>query len=53
MERLQEAFEEADLLSPLYTALRYYNDVLPNMHQRWEMENMLNYNLRLLLKALG
>jgi hypothetical protein len=53
MPRLLEAFDEANLLSPLYTALRYYYDVLPNMRQRWEMENMLGYNLRLLLKAIG
>jgi hypothetical protein len=52
MHRLLEAYKEADLLSPLYTALRYYFDVLPNMSQRWEMENMLGYNLRLLLKAI-
>jgi hypothetical protein len=53
MPRLLEAYKEADLLSPLYTALRYYYDVLPKMRERWEMENMLGYNLRLLLKALG
>lgn len=45
-------YPHAALLSPLYTALRYYFDILPHMEQRWEMENMLTYNLRLLLKAL-
>ena len=52
MPRLLEAFDQANLLSPLYTALRYYYDILPKMRQRWEMENMLSYNLRFLIKVL-
>jgi hypothetical protein len=48
--RLREALAYAALLSPWYTALRYYVDILPNMEMRWENENMLTYNLRLLLR---
>lgn len=39
-------------LSFLYTALRYHYDILPNFGQQWEMENMIAYNLRLLLAEL-
>lgn len=39
-------------LSPLYTAARYYADILPLMEQRWEMENNLAFNLRQVLQAL-
>lgn len=47
-----EAFEAAArLLAPAYSALRYFVDILPGMENQWEMENMLTYNLRLLLKA--
>ncbi len=47
-----EALEAASrLLSPMYSALRYYVDILPAMENQWEMENMLAYNLRLLLKT--
>ncbi|MEO8397169.1 MAG: hypothetical protein ABI700_29510 [Chloroflexota bacterium] len=47
-----EALEaSARLLSPVYSALRYYVDILPQMENQWEMENMLAYNLRLLLKT--
>jgi hypothetical protein len=49
MPRLLEAHESVKLLSPLYTTLQYAFDILPRMEMRWEMENMLAYNLRLLL----
>jgi hypothetical protein len=48
--RLREMMPHLQLLSPLYSALRYYRDILPKMEMRWEMENMLAYNLRLLLR---
>jgi hypothetical protein len=50
MLRLLEGYEAVKLLSPLYTALKYAFDILPHMEMRWEMENMLAYNLRLLLR---
>ena len=50
MPRLLEAYESVRLLSPVYTALQYAFDIFPRMEMRWEMENMLAYNLRLLLR---
>ena len=47
---LREMLPYINLLSPWYSALRYYRDILPQMEMRWEMENMLAYNLRLLLR---
>jgi hypothetical protein len=52
MPHLLEAYEYVRLLSPLYTALQYAYDILPRMEIRWEMENMVGYNLRLLLRAV-
>lgn len=51
-ERLAEAMTQVALLSPLFTAMRYKFDILPNMETQWEMVNMIGYNLSLLLKAL-
>ncbi|MBZ0286051.1 MAG: hypothetical protein K8I30_00445 [Anaerolineae bacterium] len=50
MPRLLEAYESVRLLSPFYTSLQYAFDILPRMEMCWEMENMLAYNLRLLLR---
>ncbi len=50
VEALTTALQAAERLSGVYTALRYRYDILPNMGQRWEMHNMLPYNLRLALK---
>jgi hypothetical protein len=50
LETLYEWYAHTRLLAPLYTALRYYMDILPAMEQQWEMENMLTYNLRLALR---
>jgi hypothetical protein len=50
MPRLLEAYELVKLLSPLYTTMQYAYDILPHMERRWEMENMVGYNLRLLLR---
>jgi hypothetical protein len=50
MPRLLKAYESVKLLSPFYTSLQYAFDILPRMEIRWEMENMLAYNLRLLLR---
>jgi hypothetical protein len=53
MPRLLEAYAHVNLLSPLFTTLQYAFDILPRMEIRWEMENMLAYNLRLLLRNAG
>lgn len=45
-------YAACEIIAPLYTALRYHHDILPNMEFAWEMENMLTYNLRLMLRAL-
>lgn len=50
MSRLLEAYESVKLLSPLYTTMQYAYDILPRMERRWEMANMVGYNLRLLLR---
>ncbi len=46
-----ELYRAGEIIAPLYAALRYQHDILPRMEIAWEMENMLNYNLRLMLKA--
>jgi len=45
-EHCQKMLHSANKLSPLYSAVRYYVDILPNMTHRWEMENMLPFYLR-------
>lgn len=45
----QIMMESAKLVSPLYSAVRYYADILPQMAYPWEMNNMLAFNLRILL----
>jgi hypothetical protein len=52
-ETLDNLMPYVALLSPLYTAMRYHFDILPQMEIQWEMENMVSYNLRLLLRALA
>jgi hypothetical protein len=52
-ETLDKLMPHVALLSPLYTAMRYHFDILPQMEIQWEMENMVSYNLRLLLRALA
>ncbi|MBK8023252.1 MAG: hypothetical protein IPK19_17945 [Chloroflexi bacterium] len=52
VEELLPMYRACEIAAPLYTALRYYLDILPQMEIPWEMENMLNYNLRLMLRAL-
>lgn len=53
LEELQQLMPHVQKISPLYSALRYHYDILPQMNQKWEMENMVAYNLRLLLKELN
>lgn len=53
MDQLRAMLWAVNLLSPLYSALRYRHDILPGMENQWEMENMLPFNLRLLLRQAG
>jgi hypothetical protein len=50
MDRLIDAFNIAQVLGGLHSAAGYYSYILPNMADRWEMENMLPYYLRLVLR---
>ena len=50
---LGRALALTSVLSPLYSAVVYHQHILPNMEIQWEMENMMIYNLRLLLSALA
>ncbi len=47
---LVEAFEAAQQLGPLHLALFYHRTLLPAMEARWEMENMVAFYLRMLLR---
>lgn len=51
-DALHTSLTDAMLISPLFTALRYTVDILPRMENKWEMINMVGYNLGLLLNAL-
>jgi hypothetical protein len=52
LEELRSYQADATVLYGLHNAMRYHHDILPAMGQKWEMENMVNYGLRLMLKAL-
>lgn len=47
---LLELYAAAMVVAPFYYALIQYRDVLPAMASKWEMERMLPYYLRLVLK---
>lgn len=49
-DRLIHAFELAQPLAALHHALAYHQRVLPNMELRWEMELMLPFYLKMLLR---
>lgn len=49
---LRDVFASANLISNIYAALRYHHDILPNIGQKWEMHNMIAYDMRLLLAKL-
>lgn len=46
----RRALELARTLAPLHHALHYHRHILPGMAQRWEMENMVPWFLRALLR---
>jgi|GEM_PF-3232666 len=51
-DNLETILEAANLISNVYTAMRYHYDILPQMGQQWEMHNMIAYDMRLLLAKL-
>lgn len=53
MDRLVEAFELSQPLAALHHALIYHELVLPNMEIKWEMELMLPFYLKMLLRLSG
>ena len=53
MATLKAILASANLVSNIYTALRYHYDILPAMGQKWEMESMIAYDMRLLLAKLS
>jgi hypothetical protein len=50
MERLTAAFERAQPLAAIHNALTYHAILLPQMEARWEMENMVPFYLKMLLR---
>lgn len=49
LKQLQELMTAALELAPLHHALIYHRTILPGLENRWEMERMLPYYLRLLI----
>ena len=50
LDQLRSAFELARALGPLHLALKYHVQILPRMESRWEMENMVGFYLKMLLR---
>lgn len=50
MERLRAAFELAQHITPVHTALLYHRIILPGMEQRWEMHYMIPWFLKSLVR---
>jgi len=51
MSKLAALYALAQKVAALHHALIYHRDILPHMQARWEMERMLPYYLRILLKG--
>lgn len=49
-DRLRAAFELAQVLAPLHHALTYHHSILPYLEARWELENMVGFYLRMLVR---
>lgn len=47
-----DTFESVKRISPLFSAIRYHDDILPHMGAKWEMHNMLPFYLKNVVKAL-
>lgn len=52
-DELRTAFALATALAPLHHAVVYHREILPALEQRWEMEAMIPFYLRLALAAPG
>jgi hypothetical protein len=52
-ERLLRAFALAERVAPLHFVLIYADAVLPGMEDAWEMEGMVGFYLRMLVRASG
>jgi hypothetical protein len=50
---IEHAFELAQPLGALHHALTYYRFVLPHMESKWEMELMVPFYLKMLLRLAG
>lgn len=50
-DELLRAFALARRVGPLHLALLYHHILLPNMEARWEMENMVGFYLKMLLRG--
>ena len=50
MEDLLAAFDLALMLAPLHHAVTYQRAILPQMKMRWEMERMVPFYLKMLLR---
>ena len=53
MEKLKRIFKLADLLAPLHYATLYHMHILPNMEIQWEMEKMIPFYLKKLLRSFS
>jgi len=50
MDRLIEAFDISQVLGGVHAALGYYLNILPGMAEKWEMEDMVPFYLRMALR---
>ncbi|MBI1744910.1 phosphotransferase [Candidatus Acetothermia bacterium] len=53
MEKLKRIFKLADLLAPLHYATLYHTHILPNMEVQWEMEKMIPFYLKKLMRSFS
>ncbi len=53
VDELETLYTELAMVSALFSTLRYIHDILPQMTYRWEMHNMVVYNLRWLLRVVN
>jgi len=53
MRKLKRIFRLVDLLAPLHYATLYHTHILPNMEVQWEMEKMIPFYLKKLLRPFS
>ncbi len=51
-DSLRDAFAMAAILGPLHHAISYYRYILPRMETRWELERMVPFYLKMMLRSL-